>query len=207
MGEMCQYQPLTTADRVTVFIYRAGIVLSTLIICSGAAVASLAGDMYFRETRFLASGAFASTVILSLYFSVGLSVFFIHLYVGKFHRMLKKLYFAAVACLAMLFLAGEGNPVAPLITYPPYAAVLLLPLSGCLGFITAKEAFCFKLIEGYILALLMPFLLVLYSVGGLDHRSMTVSLIAVSALLVLFLFRKVFMPMHCDIGDKSAYQP
>ncbi len=207
MGEMCQYQPLTTADRVTVFIYRAGIVLSTLIICSGAAAASLAADMSFRETRFMASGAFASAVILSLYFSIGLSVFFIHLYVGKFHRILKKLYFAAVACLAMLFLVGKGNPAVPLITYPPYAAALLLPLSGCLGFITAKEAFCFKLIEGYVLALLMPFLLLLYSVGGLDHRGMTVSLIAVSALLVLFLFRKVFMPMHCDIGDKSAYQP
>ncbi len=207
MGEMCQYQPLTTADRVTVFIYRTGIVLSTIIICSGAAAASLAGDISFRETRFVASGAFASAVILSLYFSIGLSVFFIHLYVGKFHRILKKLYFAAVACLAVLFLVGKGNPAVPLITYPPYAAALLLPLSGCLGFITAKEAFCFKLIEGYVLALLMPFLLLLYSVGGLDHRGMTVSLIAVSALLVLFLFRKVFMPMHCDIGDKSAYQP
>lgn len=208
MGDTNYFQPLTKEDKITVILYRTGIFLSALII-------SLCAFIVFKSLQsndtqvfpFIISGLSLNILLLILYFSVGLSVFFIHLYIGKFYRMLKKIYYIAVVCLAVLFFIGHGNPVMPLFRVPPYGALLLLPLSLCLGFVTAKEAFCFRLIEGYILAILMPAYTFFYSVGALGGKSAAYGFIAIAVMLVFFTFRKIFMPLHYDIGDKSAYQP
>jgi len=208
MGERNFYQPLTREDQITVVIYRAGIFLSTLIVCLLAVLAAKAVfGSGLQDYPFFVSRFGISAILLLLYFSVGLSVFFIHLYVGKFHRILKKIYYAAVFCLAILFVIGDGNPAVPIMASQPLATLLLLPISLCLGFVTAKEAFCFQLIEGYILAVLMPACIFFYSVGALPQRGAAAGLLLITSMLVLFMFRKVFMPLHYDIGDKSAYQP
>jgi len=208
MGEKDYYQPLTKEDKITVVIYRSGILLSTLFIFFSAFLALQStfgkGIMDYPVLR---SGLAMGILLLLLYFSVGLSVFFIHLYVGKFYRFLKKLYYVAVLCLAVLFFAGDGNPVVPFFMAPPYYALLLMPLSLCLGFVTAKEAFCFRLLEGYLLAVIMPAYLFFYAVGAMNPRSATVGLAIIAGLMTLFMLRKTFMPLHYDIGDKSAYQP
>jgi uncharacterized integral membrane protein len=208
MGEKIHFQPLTKEDRITVRLYRAGLVLSTFFMVAAAYLAvksALSTDI--GELSLIFSGLSADILILSLYLSVGLSVFFIHLYIGKFFRALKKTYYVAAACLIVMFIMGNGSPSAVLFRPAPFGALLLIPLSCCLGFITAKEAFCFKLLEGYLLALVMPAYLFAYGVGILDHKRAAFGLAFIAALLVLFMFRKVFMPLHCDIGDKSAYQP
>ncbi|RPI36054.1 MAG: hypothetical protein EHM54_06685 [Nitrospiraceae bacterium] len=208
MGETNYFQPLTKEDKITVVLYRTGILLSALILGISAFIlfkslpAAEGG-----EFPFIVSGLGINILLLILYFSVGLSVFFIHLYIGKFHRILKKIYYVAVLCLAILFFIGHGNPAMPLFRVPPYAALLLLPLSLCLGFVTAKEAFCFRLIEGYMLAILMPAYVFFYSVGAFSGKSAAYSFMFIAAMLVFFTFRKIFMPVHYDIGDKSAYQP
>jgi uncharacterized integral membrane protein len=208
MGDTNLFQPLTKEDKITVFLYRTGIFLSTLIIGISAFIIfkSLQSDGT-QVFPFIISGFSINILLLVLYFSVGLSVFFIHLYIGQFYRTLKKVYYLAVVCLAVLFFIGHGNPTVPLFRVPPYSALLLLPITLCLGFVTAKEAFCFRLIEGYILAVLMPAFIFFYSVGALGGKSAAYSFILIAVMLVFFMFRKVFMPMHYDIGDKSAYQP
>jgi uncharacterized integral membrane protein len=207
MGDINHFQPLTREDRITVILYRTGIFISTLIL--GVSAFLLIRLLQYNDQAFpfISSGLVLNIMLLILYFSVGLSVFFIHLYIGKFYSVLKKIYYAAVVCLAVLFLIGHGNPVVPLFSVPPYGALLLFPLSLCLGFVTAKEAFCFKLLEGYILAFLMPAYVFFYGVGALNPKSAAVGLILIAALLILFMVRKIFMPLHFDIGDKSAYQP
>jgi uncharacterized integral membrane protein len=208
MGEREVYQPLTREDRITVVLYRIGIFLSTAVVCAAAVLAVLAvRKPEAIDTPLVFSGLAADFLVLTLYFSVGLSVFFIHLYVGKFHRTLKKIYYLALFCLALLFFIGKGNPAEALLNSVPRASLLLIPLSLCLGFVTAKEAFCFQLVEGYLLAFLMPAFIFLYSVGGVGHRNAAYGLLIIAALLVFFMFRKVFQPAHYDIGDKSAYQP
>ena len=205
---MCQYQPLTKEDRITVILYRTGIVLSTLMVGLAALLALISRyGQGLGDYPFIISGAGMNVLLLTLYLSVGLSVFFIHLYVGKFYRILKKIYYAGVLCLGVLFFIGHGNPVLPLFRTPPFGALLLLPLSLCLGFVTAKEASCFKLFEGYLLAVIMPAYLFFYGTGLATERGIVTGLVIVAGLLLLFMFRKVFMPLHCDIGDKSAYQP
>ncbi len=71
---------------------------------------------------------------------------------------------------------------------------------------TAKEAFCFKLLEGYLLAMIMPIYLLLVAGGVLSGRTAFFGLAVIAVLLVVFTLRKAFMPLAYDIGDKSAYR-
>jgi uncharacterized integral membrane protein len=200
MGEWEYFQPLTPGDKISVILYRAGIVLSTLFILAGACFLSNAS----RYQEYMSFVFLTNVLLILLYAAVGLSVFLIHLYVGKFHRALKKLYYIAVISLIILFVIGRGDVLGVLIS-KSYGPLLLLPLSGCLGFITAKEAVCFRLIEGYLLALTMPLYLVVLAGRGLTAKGVSYGLILIAAMLVIFTSRKVFMPLHYDIGDKSAY--
>jgi uncharacterized integral membrane protein len=205
MGETNLYQPLTTTDKVTVVLYRTGIVLSAVAL-------GLLGFLAFqnlyapeRSVPFLQSNFTLTVLLFFLYFSIGLSVFFIHLYIGKLYRFLKRIYYLAAICLAALIILGSGNPIVPLLAKPAYGALLLVPAAFCLGFVTAKEAFCFRLYEGYILFALLPLYCLFYAVGAFSQRSALQSIMVIAGMLIFFTLRKVFMPLHYDIGDKSAY--
>jgi uncharacterized integral membrane protein len=200
MEEQEYFQTLTQEDKASVILYRAGIVLSTLFVLAGACFSSNAT----RYEEYISFAFLTDVLLILLYAAVGMSVFFIHLYVGKFHRALKTLYYVAVISLVLLFVIGRGDTSGALMS-KIYGPLLLLPLAGCLGFITAKEAFCFRLIEGYLLALIMPLYLVMLAARGLTASGVSYGLILIAAMLVVFTLRKVFMPLHYDIGDKSAY--
>jgi len=200
MGETQVFQPLTREDKITVVLYRIGIVLSAIIISALAILLTTASAP-------AAAGVSLATDILAygLYISVGMSVFFIHLYVGVFKRYLKNLYFISLGCLVVLLFIGKGSPSA-VFAHGAYGPLLLLPIAGCLGFVTAKEAFCFKLFEGYLLAMLMPLYLLMVSGSFLSRGGASYGLVLIAAMLVFFTVRKVSMPLAYDIGDKSAYQ-
>ncbi|NOZ25812.1 MAG: hypothetical protein GXO94_06970 [Nitrospirae bacterium] len=207
MGDKTVFQPLSRKDRISVIIYRTGIVLSAILLVLGAVLLMryYAASGWRRPDSY-AAGYGVTAYIVSLYVSVGMSVFSIHLYVARFRRFLKRLYYAALAALLVLLAAGKGDAGAVLLgtTYGP---LFLIPLAGCLGFITAKEAFCFRLNEGYLLAVIMPAYIVLLSAGVLSPGPAAAGLFLIAGLMVLFTFRKVPMPLHYDIGDKSAYEP
>lgn len=195
MGERQVFQPLTREDRITVVLYRIGIVLSAAALC-GVAYAAAAGG---------GNGVPQDLFAWGLQAAVGLCCFFIHLYMRVFKKYLVNLYLVSAACFAVLAFLGKGSPSAALVQ-APVRAMLLLPLSGCLGFVTAKEAFCFRLLEGYVLALLMPFYLLLVAGRVLIGSAALSGLSLIAALLLLFTARKAFMPLAYDIGDKTAYR-
>ena len=201
MGEKQVFQPLTREEKITVVLYRAGIVLSAIVI-SGLAYLLATESSNSRTSRI---GLSADILAYGLYASVGMSVFFIHLYVGKFKTYLKNLYFISLGCFIVLLFFGKGSPSVAF-THEPYSPLLLLPLSGCLGFVTVKEAFCFKLPEGYLLAMIMPIYLLFVSSSVLTGRVASSCLVVIAVMLVFFTLRKVFMPIAYDIGDKSAYR-
>jgi uncharacterized integral membrane protein len=200
MGSKQEFQPLTREDEITVVLYRIGIVLSAIIM-SGLAFVLATASPFPGATRL---GLSADILAYGLYASVGMSVFFIHLYIRKFKVYLKNLYFIGLGCLAVLLFLGKGSPSGALAEVPS-SPLLFLPLAGCLGFVTAKEAFCFKLLEGYLLAMIMPVYLLLVSAGMLTRGGASSGLVLIAALLVLFTLRKAFMPLAYDIGDKTAY--
>jgi uncharacterized integral membrane protein len=200
MGEKQVFQPLTREDKITVVLYRIGIVLSAIII-AGLAVLAWAAS---HTSSTAGSSVSADVLLYGLQGTVGMCVFFIHLYVGKFKRFLKNLYFISLGCLAALLFIGQGS-LSGALMQAPSSALLLLPLTGCLGFVTAKEAFCFQLFEGYLLAMIMPIFLVLVASGVLDGPRSSSGMTLIAAMLVFFTLRKAFMPLAYDIGDKSAY--
>ncbi len=201
MGEKQVFQPLTREDIVTVVLYRIGIVLSAIIIAAMAFLLNRASSNPGPSGGSLP----ADLLLYGLYASVGVSVFFIHLYVGSFRKFLKNLYFTGLGGLLGLLILGRGSLSGGLAGHQ-YAVLLLLPLAGCLGFVTAKEAFCFKLLEGYILAMIMPVYLLLIAGAMLPGSAAFYGLVLIAALLTVFTLRKVFMPIAYDIGDKSAYR-
>lgn len=201
MGEKQTFQPLTREDRITVVLYRAGIGLSAIFIAGLAVFLTQASS---RPAAVLAT-VLPDVLLYGLQASVGLSVLFIHLYIGAIKKHLKNLFFLSLACLVALLFIGKGS-VSEALMVERYSTLLLLPLAGCLGFVTAKEAFCFRLLEGYLLAMIMPLYLLLVAGGGLAGRGASAGLILIAGLFALFTLRKVFMPIAYDIGDKSAYR-
>jgi uncharacterized integral membrane protein len=201
MGSKQVFQPLTREDKTTVVLYRVGIVLSAIIM---SGLAFLLATVSSNSNTVLGSLP-GDILAYGLYASVGMSVFFIHLYVGKFKGYLKNLYFLSLGCLVVLLYLGKGS-LSGVLAHEPNSSLLLLPLSLCLGFVTAKEAFCFQLFEGYLLAMIMPVYLLLVSGNILSYRGATYGLVLIAVMLVIFTMRKVFMPIAYDIGDKSAYQ-
>ncbi|MEJ2253471.1 MAG: DUF2301 domain-containing membrane protein [Nitrospirota bacterium] len=193
MGERVIYQPLTPGDRLTVVLYRAGIVLAALIIAAAAFLMNLGEQVPYN------------LLLYGVYGSAALSVFFIHLYIGKLKRLLMACYAAALGALGLLLALGGGDP-ALYIAAHPQGLLLLLPVSFCLGFATAKEAFCFQLPEGYLLAIVMPLFLLVLSTGQVGTRGASYGLFVITGMYLYFLVRKLFMPLAYDIGDKSAYQ-
>ena len=200
MGHKQVFQPLTREDTVTVVLYRAGIVMSAVIMSCLAYLMRTAPSISSTS-----SSQSADILAYGLYISVGMSVFFIHLYVSKFKKYLKNLYYISLGCLAVLLSIGKGS-LSGALAHQPSSLLLLLPLSGCLGFVTAKEAFCFKLIEGYLLAMIMPIYLLLVSGSILTGQGAAYGLVLIAVMLVIFTLRKAFMPLAYDIGDKSSYQ-
>jgi uncharacterized integral membrane protein len=201
MGEKQVFQPLTREDTITVVLYRAGIVISAIIMSALAFLLATASS----NSSTAGISPSADFLAYGLYASVGMSVFFIHLYVGKFKSFLKNLYYLSLVCLVVLLSIGKGS-LSGALAHGPYSLLLLLPLSGCLGFVTAKEAFCFQLVEGYLLAMIMPVYLLLVSGSILFGRGAAYGLVLIAVMLVIFTLRKVFMPIAYDIGDKSAYR-
>lgn len=198
MGERQEFQPLTREDTITVLLYRLGIVVSAVIVCALA--------FFLRPPATGESMRLARDLLgYGLYISVGMSVFFIHLYIGKFKTYLKNLYFISLGALVVLLVIGKGS-LSGAFAYERSSLLLLLPLSGCLGFVAAKEAFCFKLVEGYVLAMLMPLYLLLVASSVLSGGSAFSGLILIAVLLAVFTLRKTFMPLAYDIGDKTAYR-
>jgi uncharacterized integral membrane protein len=206
MGEQIIYQPLSTRDRISVIIYRTGIILSTVLLGLGGVLLNKHyGFNEWQKVNEISSGYGVTTYIVALYLTVGLSVFTIHLYVKRFRNLIKGLYFIALTGLILLIVIGRGD-IGSLLFTTTYAPFLLIPLSGCLGFITAKEAFCFRLHEGYFLALFMPYYLFIFSIRAITPRDAGYGLILIAAFMLFFTLRKVRMPLAYDIGDKTVYE-
>ncbi|RMG74576.1 MAG: hypothetical protein D6710_01375 [Nitrospirae bacterium] len=206
MGEKIIYQPLTTWDKVSVVLYRGGIVIFSLVIFLLGLLSTIkwkgvgwSSVLEHTDLRFL------NSVLYLLYVTVGISVFTIHLYLKRFRRFIRGLYALSIASLiVMIFLRGAD--LASFLLTIPVAGLLWLPLAGCISFITMKEAFCFRFIEGYILTMLLPLFVLVFSSRMLQPSQTGTFLLLIGLLMLVFTFRKTIMPLAFDIGDKTAYE-
>ncbi len=196
MGEKLQFQPLTLYDKISVVIYRTGIVISALLLLLGG---------FFLFWHGMISSEHLSVFIVLLYVSVGLSVATIHIYVKRFRRFIRGLYLLSLVFLSFLIFE-EGMSFGRVLLSEPSKMLYLLPLSGCLAFITMKEAFCFRLNEGYLLTFIFPLMVLLLAIKGISYKLIAPVVIGTGIIFCYFTIRKITMPLYYDIGDKSAYE-
>jgi len=206
MGEKELKQALTAYDRFTVFLYRTGIVVATMCILYAT------GFFYLHVNALVVPPVFSGSNPVMVFWafvgSVSVSVSFLHLYSKKVLNIIRA--FAVFGVLILFFLALTGNL--------DYRALfeshgwqgkigvigLGFVLAGFSG-IGAKEAFCFRLYEGYAYGIALAILVLLHLSGFLSPGFGFVYTCLVAVLILVFTIRKLFLPVHYDIGDKSRY--
>ncbi len=202
MAEKMEYQDLTLWDRTSVLLYRGGLIVSSLVLTIGGAAFTVFHRGTWSEVE--VGGPVASGLIVLLYLAAGLSTATIHLYAKRFRKMIRYLYLFSV--VTFLFGLPVRQDIAGFILKEPVGALFLLPLMGCLSFFTLKEAFCFRLYEGYILSLMFPLIPLMLMTKVTSPALTGVYIFFVGLTMLYFNWRKVRIPIAYDIGDKSAYE-
>jgi uncharacterized integral membrane protein len=190
---------VTSQDRLSVVLYRAGLTtaaiafgLGTLLVLLGINPSSLAPALDLLFVLFCAA--------------LGLSLWTIHIYLKPLHLALK--LFWGLGCAAALFIliSHPWSLIASL--YPPFALELMgvgfifVALTG----LFVKEAFCFNRPQAKALILLVPILLLGHWLGAL---SMPVEKGLLSAWAILFLWfalDKDIQAIPPDLGDKTVFE-
>lgn len=205
MGEKTVFQPLTRGDKISVFLYRLGILLTGGVLIGVAFFLHGLGSESDLHSLSVSLKEYEVYILLPFYIVSGITTFTIHLYMKRFRIFIKRLYVISLlfylAAIILKFL-GVGFSV----IFSPLGLPLTLSLSVCIGFVAIKEAFCFRMIEGYLFGMLFPLTAVLFGVGVADLNALRVIFYLNVVLYVVFMIRKVPMPFAYDIGDKTAYE-
>jgi uncharacterized integral membrane protein len=198
-------QPLTFYDKLSVVLYRAGIVVVAILVVAGGLAMTFSFDKVTWKDLSLKDGPVLLFYFLSLYLFTGISVGTIHLYAKRFRKLVRILYLSAFAGGVVLYVMSGGSPIGFFLK-SPIGPVLVLPLAGTVGFIAMKEAFCFKLVEGYLLAILLPTVVLLMMLRTFSPALIGAMFVFAGLLLGYLAWHKVRMPLGYDIGDKSLYE-
>jgi uncharacterized integral membrane protein len=190
---------VTSEDRLSVVLYRAGLTtaavsfaLGTLLVQLGINQSSLAPVLDLLFVLFCAA--------------LGLSLWTIHIYLKPLHLALK--LFWGLGCAAALFIlmAHPGALVASL--YPPFAfemmgvGLVFVALTG----LFVKEAFCFNRPQAKALILLVPILLLGHWLGALSMPVEKGLLGAWAVVFLWFALDKDIQTIPPDLGDKTVFE-
>jgi uncharacterized integral membrane protein len=190
---------VTSQDRLSVVLYRAGLTtaaisfgLGTLLVLLGVNPSSLAPVLDLLFVLFCTA--------------LGLSLWTIHIYLKPLHLALK--LFWGLGCAAALFILISRPWSLMASLYPPFAfelmgvGLIFVALTG----LFVKEAFCFNRPQAKALILLVPILLLGHWLGAL---SMPVEKGLLSAWAILFLWfalDKDTQTIPPDLGDKTVFE-
>lgn len=199
----------TERDIRSVQIYRAGIALSALafLIVNTLLLVTQGWKNPSSTPWIRGHSLLLSLAVWMLITGVGISVLSIHLYIHRFHTLLKILYGIGIVSVVLLLGAGVSREIG-------FLSLLYETPAGTVGFgfilatlcgIAVKEAFCFGQIEAVLFAVVTPILVLGHLFQILNPVSAFLFLCADTLFLVFFAVRKIMMPIHLDIGDKTLY--
>ena len=193
-GQFGEYT-ITKRDRLEVIIYRAGLVVA-------AASFAIASNLFFAK----GTAALAAITPLFALFTVGLgvSLFYIHIYMKALHRVLQAFWLiGTVATIAIAIYSNE--PLASYIYNHPLTLFGTGFSFAALTGIYFKEAFCFNRLETKILTPVVPLLLLGHMTGIIPVEIEQVLLGIWSIGFSVFAIRKMTQEIDPDIGDKSVF--
>ena len=229
MGETNLNVELTTFDKVSVTLYRTGIILATLCLLFGVYYFHHLIGALITGSEPLPIGSYGEemskinrdlipeilrgdlpTVVFWVFFcSVGVSISFLHLYSKQILQVIRSFFVLGALILIPLNFLG-ADPLLKMIILRDGGYGLLGTfgmgfLLAAFGGVGAKEAFCFKLYEGYLYAILSAILVLMHLVGLFSAKAEWVLLCIITVVVVIFTIKKMRLPLHYDIGDKSRY--
>ena len=186
---------ITQADRQSVMIYRAGLMVAALCF------AIAAGLVLWQPQTAL---KFLTPLYTGFALSLAVSLLMIHIYMAALHRALQA--FWAIGAIASLVVAhADPEPFALTVYQQPLTLLGVGFVFVALTGIFFKEAFCFDRAETKLLVPIVPILL-LGHLGGILPIVLEKSLLIIWATLFLvFALRKLIQAIPDDIGDKSVF--
>lgn len=186
---------ITQDDRQEVLIYRGGLVIAAVSF-------AIASNLFFAQ----GTAALPAITPLFAVFSLGLgvSLYFIHIYLKALHRTLQ--VFWLIGTVATAAIAMSTNEPVALYIYDHPLTLLGTGFSfAALTGIYFKEAFCFNRLETKILTPIVPILLLGHMTGILPIEMEQAFLGAWSIGFSIFAIRKMTQAIDPDIGDKSVF--
>jgi uncharacterized integral membrane protein len=190
---------VTSQDRLSVVLYRAGLTtaaiafgLGTLLVVLGIDQSNLAPVLDLLFVLFCAA--------------LGVSLWTIHIYLKPLHLALKLFWGLGCATALFILMAHPGSLIASL--YPPFAFELMgvgfvfVALTG----LFVKEAFCFNRPQAKALILLVPILLLGHWLGALSMPVEKGLLGAWAVVFLWFALDKDTQSIPPDLGDKTVFE-
>ena len=200
---------LTRQDKREVVFYRAGIALATLCLLLAAGTLSL--FLYAdapKDIKFL-SKILDKHFLEKLYLghfvnfagAVGLSMIFMHLYARTTLKVMQAIYGVGL----ITFLAISSFFTTGLWVLASHAGLGLVLVA--FSFIAAKEAYCFKYYEGWLVGPLSAVFLYTHVFKlWVPAKYELFTVLALGVVMLLLTIRKMFQSYADDIGDKSGYE-
>lgn len=189
---------INQADRRSVMVYRAGLMVAALCFAIGTVLALWQPDspVVLRGLTPLYTGFMAGLAV---------SLLTIHIYMAALHRALQA-FWAIGAIAALLVAHGSPEPFAQTVYTQPLTILGVGFTFAALTGIFFKEAFCFDRLETKLLTPLLPLLLLGHLLGILPVALERGLLAAWAVLFLVFALRKAVQDIPADIGDKSVFE-
>ena len=188
---------ITSDDRRSVVIYRAGLAVATLCFAIGT-------GLVLWQPGNSAILPWLTLLYTGFWLALGVSLLMIHIYMVALHRALQVFWaIGGISAFAIGHLHPE--PFALTVYHQPLSILGIGFTFAALTGIFFKEAVCFNRAETKLLTPIVPLLLLGHMVGLLP-LALEQGLLALWAVLFLvFAVRKVIQPLTPDIGDKSVF--
>ena len=188
---------ITPDDRREVVIYRSGLAVAAFSFSLGVMLLNLGNGS--TGLLWVISGCY-----LTLWLGLGISLWFIHIYLRSLHQALQIFWLAGGLASLGIVMTVPG-PLALTVYEQPLSILGVGFTFAALTGIFFKEAFCFNRLETKLLVLLVPILLLTHMVGAMPANVGQGLLVAWAVLFVIFALRKLVQPIPPDIGDKSVF--
>jgi len=187
---------ITESDRLSVIIYRIGLVVAAVSFAMGAGLA-----LFYPQPV-----AIQAITPLYICFSLALAVSLltIHIYMSFLHKVLQ-LFWIIGSISAIIFGYADSQALA-ITVYNQHESLFGIGFTfAALTGIYFKEGFCFNRLETKILTPLVPVLLLGHLTGILPFQAERVLLGIWVIFFLVFALRKTVQAIPSDIGDKSVF--
>lgn len=188
---------ITQSDRISVIVYRSGLMVAALSFAIGSWLVLSSGDTPTILNKL--------TPLYAVFCgALGVSLLTIHIYMALLHRVLQ-IFWGVGAITAIVLALQSSEPLAVFVYNHPTAILGIGFTFAALTGIYFKEAFCFNRFETKFLTPVVPMLLLGHLAGVLPTAWEQVLLGIWAVLFMVFALRKVVQPIPADIGDKSVF--